>query len=326
MEVMVRMNLAGGRPTLRQRYKAFRKWLLAHTPLIRRTRHERALVHFKRQMNLEREQREELGALFLSPAPNASAVRCTVRAPVRREPTEELCLFITHAASVNLKPHVLDHIDALLASGIQVVLIVNTDVSAAGLQIPIDLEARLYGCLIRDNAGYDFAAWAHACSLIDPGLIRRRLYLINDSIVGPLDLSAYRTLVQRIRDSHADAVGLTSNRDPHPHLQSYYLVFNERLLRSDIYDSLMRRIVNLPLKQNVIDCYEIWLSPYLERNGFTTAAIFPYLSKLPFPYRNDTIYAWRELVDLGFPFIKSAVLRDPDEGEDARRLLPERYL
>jgi hypothetical protein len=319
------MTVLAGKPSLRVRYKAFRKRILAFMPFIRRSRHERALVHFKRQMELERREREELGSLFFSPPLVASAARCTIRVPIKGASVDELCLFVTHAPNATLKPHVVDHINALLEAGIHVVLIANTDVGLSELEVCQDLATRLYGCLIRENVGYDFAAWAHAHSLIDPGLIRQRLYLINDSIVGPLDIRVYRALLQRIRDSRADAVGLTCNPDPHPHLQSYYLVFNERLLRSATYGSLMNRIVNLPLKQNVIDCYEIWLSPCLEQRGFVTAAIFPNLSKEPPPLRNDTITAWRQLFDLGFPFIKSAVLLDADEAEDARRLLPAQY-
>lgn len=319
------MTVMAGKPSLRSRYKAFRKYILSYTPFIRRGRHERALVHFKRQMELERRERQELGALFLLPPPSASTVRSILRVPIKSTPVDELCLFVTHAPSARLKAHVVDHIDALLEAGINVLLIANTDVDFSALEVPEDLAARLHGCLIRENTGYDFAAWAHAYSLIDPSLISQRLYLINDSIVGPVDLRVYRGLLQRIRDSQAEVVGLTSNPDPHPHLQSYYLVFNERLLHSATYASLMNRIVNLPLKQNVIDCYEIWLSPYLEREGFATAAVFPNLSTRPAPKRNDPIFEWRQLFDLGFPFIKSEVLRNPDEGEDAWRLLPERY-
>jgi hypothetical protein len=320
------MSTVAGTPSLRSRYKALRKQILSYTPFIRRGRHEKALVHFKRQMELERREREELGALFLSPPPLAAAVRCTQRIPIHEVSTDELCLFVTHAPKSQLKPHVIDHIYALLETGIHVVLIANTDVDFSELQVPGDLGARLDGFLIRENVGYDFAAWAHAYSLIDLSLVRKRLYLINDSIVGPLDLNAYRRLLQRIRDSTADLVGLTSNPDPHPHLQSFYLVLNERLLHSTICASLMDRIVNLPLKQNVIDCYEIWLSPYLERQGFTTGAMFPKLSARPPPKRNDPIFEWRRLFDLGFPFVKSEVLGNPDERQDACRLLPERYM
>jgi hypothetical protein len=320
------MGEVDGKPSLRQRYKAFRKRLLSYTPFIRRSRHERALARLEKQLRHERTSNEGMGALFFSPPPLAPQARCEMRVPIRATPCDELCLFVTHAHAARLKAHVADHIDALLESGIRVVLVANTDQDFSRLEVPADWAKRLDGCLIRENVGYDFAAWAHAYSLIDPALVRQRLYLINDSIVGPLDSRAYAALLQRIRDSRADAVGLTSNPDPHPHLQSYYLVFNQRVLRSEFFDSFMRRIVNMPLKQNVIDCYEIWLTPFLAQRGFATAAIFPNFSTLPPPKRNDTVLAWRQLLEAGFPFIKSMVLRDPVDGDEARRRLPARYL
>lgn len=320
------MSSAGDKPSLRQRYKAFRKQLLSYTPFIRRSRHARALQRMEKQLQYERNSNEAMGALFFSLPALAPTARCEVRVPIERNEVDELCLFVTHADEVRLKAHVVDHIEALLRAGVQVVLIANTDAAPGELEVPVELATRLYGCLIRENVGYDFAAWAHAYSVIDAGLINRRLYLINDSIVGPLDARAYDAVLQRIRASPADAVGLTSNPDPHPHLQSYYLVFNRRLLRSATFDSFMRGIVNMPLKQNVIDCYEIWLTPFLEQRGFTAAAIFPNLSTLPPPRRNDTVLAWRQLIEAGFPFVKSMVLRDPVDGEDARKRLPSRYL
>jgi hypothetical protein len=316
----------GGKGNLRSRYKAFRKKILSFTPLIRRSRHERALARLQRQLDYERKTNEGMGSLFFAPPLLAASARHVVLAPFKGGGVEELCLFVSHAAGPRLKPHVIDHIGALIDAGVAVVLVVNSDVEPSTLQLPTEFASRLHGCLARENVGFDFAAWAHGYCLLEAGAVRRRLYLVNDSIIGPLDRTTYEALLQRIRNSHADALGLTSNPDPHPHLQSYYLVFNERLLHSPVCESFMRNVVNMPLKQNVIDCYEIWLSPFLERKGFRTAAIFPSLSRLPPPKRNDTLCAWRELIDLGFPFVKSMVLRDPVEGEAARRLLPARYL
>jgi hypothetical protein len=310
----------------RARYKAFRKKALSFTPFIRRSRHERALARLERQLDYERKVNENMGALFFEPPPAASSARHATPVPFNEGAVDELCLFVSHVAAPRLKAHVIDHIEALMDAGVAVVLVANSDIEADALQIPPEFAARLHGCLVRENVGFDFAAWAHAYSLLPAGSVRRRLYLINDSVIGPLDRTAYAVLLERIRGSQADAVGLTSNPDPHPHLQSYYLVFNERLLRAPVCDAFLRNIVNMPLKQNVIDCYEIWLSPFLERQGFTTAALFPNLSTLPRPKRNDTLLAWRQLIDIGFPFVKSMVLRDPVEGEAARRMLPTRYL
>jgi len=313
------------RDSLRTRYKAFRKKLLSLTPFIRRSRHERALARVNRYLQLERKANETMGYLFFSPPSPAASARYTIRGVVRQVAVDELCLFVTHAASSQLKPHVIDHIDALLEASVAVVLIANTDLDPSALEIPPELLARLHGCVIRENIGYDFGAWAHGYTLIDPNRVSQRLYLINDSIVGPLDSTTYRSLLERIRAAQVDFVGLTCNPDSHEHLQSYYLVFNERLLHSSMFDTFMRSVVNMPCKQNVVDCYEIWLTPFLQRQGFRGAAMFPNLATDPPPRRNDTLYNWKELRSVGFPFIKSAVLAEPATAAEARAMLPARY-
>jgi hypothetical protein len=319
-----------GNSSLRTRYKALRKKVLAYTPFVRRRRHDRIVAKLwqlvKEETDRGLRQKEALGFLFLARPPLASTARIVTRIPPVSATTEELCLFVTHAAGADLKPHVADHVEALLDAGIQVVLITNTDLDPSSLRIPPALAARLWGCLIRENVGYDFGAWAHAYGLIDAKSIRRRLYLVNDSIIGPLDLVAYRKLLQRIRESTADLIGLTCNPDPREHLQSYYLVINEHLLRAPVFDEFMGTVVNMPTKQNVIDCYEICLTAFLERKGFVAAAMFPNLCYEKHLHRNDTVWKWRELMQCGFPFVKSGVLAQSAMADEARRLLPARYL
>jgi lipopolysaccharide biosynthesis protein len=214
----------------------------------------------------------------------------------------------------------------LCEAGVEVLLVVNTDLAPAAIEIPATIGPRLYGCMIRQNIGFDFAAWAHGYALIDPGAVRRRLYLINDSIVGPIDDEAYRLLLKRIRGSSADFLGLTCNPDSHEHLQSFFLVFNERLLHSKCFDGFMRNVVNMPSKQTVVDTYEIWLTPFFVRQGFNGEAMFPNLSRDPAPRRDETLYNWRQLVAAGFPFVKAKVLTESPDAEEARWLLPQRYV
>ncbi len=317
--------MGSDKPGLRARYKALRKSILSVTPFIRRSRHERALDRIDRYLQLERKAHEALGYLFFSAPSLAATASYEVRGSLLSGPVEELCLFVTHASAPRLKPHVVEHIEALLDANVAVILIANTDIKSADLHIPAEIERRLSGCIVRANVGYDFAAWSHAYSLIDPSRVRQRLYLVNDSIVGPLDRASYAKLLDRVRASRADLVGLTCNPDPHEHLQSFYLVFNERLMHSPVFDSFMRSVVNMPRKESVVTCYELWLTPFLLRSGFTAEALFPNISTYAPPTRNDTLSRWKELVEAGFPFIKSAVLATSNEAEEAQRMLPQRY-
>jgi Rhamnan synthesis protein F len=318
------------RPSLRARYKKVRKKLLSFTPFVKRRRHEtivaRILRDLRDEIEQERNSKLAIAALFVDRPSLAGDADMVMRVPIANSATDELCLFVTHSPSVDLKPHVLDHIQALLASDVSVLLIVNTDLDRSSLNIPPALAERLYGCIVRKNVGFDFAGWAHAYSFVERALIRKRLYLINDSILGPLDTMAYEKLLGRIRECGADFIGLTRNDDPLVHLQSFYLVFNNHLVHSTVLDKFMRGIVNMPDKQSVIDSYEVGLTPFLERAGFTTEAMFPVSMHPALGRGNLTFYQWKELLDDGFPFVKSAVLSHLQFADEARRIVPSRYL
>src|SRR5665213_2703949 len=131
----------------------------------------------------------------------------------------EVCLFVTHADAARIKPHVIRHVARLADAGIDVIVIVNTDVPAEQLVIDGTMLERARGIAIRQNLGYDFGAWAHLLALCPGAEPWTRLYLVNDSIVGPLNRADFERIIARIRASSADVVGLTEALLPRRHLQ-----------------------------------------------------------------------------------------------------------
>ena len=102
----------------------------------------------------------------------------------------EISLFVTHSPDGQLKPHVRHYLSALGGEGIRPVLIVAADSEFREDDTLLDLLDGLY---VRQNAGYDFAAWAHVLRA-QPQLLRADiLYLINDSTIGPLSGRVART-------------------------------------------------------------------------------------------------------------------------------------
>jgi len=129
-------------------------------------------------------------------------------------------------------------------------------------------------------------------------------------VIGPLDERAYATLIERLRASDADMVGLTENRTPHRHLQSYFLAFGPRALASHAFHRALLGMHSLPTKELVIDAYETSLTRQLEHTGLRAEALFAPLYDEP-RSGDDTTARWRELVEAGFPFVKASLLRDP---------------
>lgn len=279
-------------------FRAWRRALKARAPYVRRREYR---IVQKRYAQL-------LDGLGWQAEP-ATDARIVALKPLPAELPDELCLFVSFAPHAELKPHVLHHIEHLLKAGIGVVLILNTPLTAPQMRIPPALAERLSAILVRENTGYDFAAWAHAFSLIAQPQRLQRLYLVNDSIVGPINAAHFGKIVERVRASRADIVGLTENPLPQPHMQSFFLVFNAGALRSEFIPKFWSRVWGLPTKELVIDVYETRLTLKAREHGLSTESLFPSLSDDPFS-ANDTYFRWPQLLEVGFPYVKTSVIRE----------------
>jgi hypothetical protein len=220
---------------------------------------------------------------------------------------DEVALFATYSPHGWLKPHVLHYIESLRREGIAVVLIVNAE---APLRVSdADLLPRVDGLFVRQAKGYDFAAWAHVLQLRREIFDASLLYLINDSVIGPIDQLEFRDLLRRIRDSKADVVGLTESVDRVWHLQSFFLVFKRRALLSTAFEKFFAAIVCYEDKWDVITHYELRLETVLREAGLDCEAMFRAIDAL-----NTSVHHWRELLDAGFPFVKVEVARNMNPG------------
>ena len=300
-------------PSLRRFRDAFRrlrKAVKARLPYVRR-----------REYRILRERHDALIAAFTTEARSATDAGVLVLKTPEASLAGEICLFATFAATPELKPHVRTHVQSLARAGFAVVLVANTDLDRRSLGIEPALLDCLAGCIVRENVGFDFAAWAHAHSL-GGGFPRcTRLLLANDSVVGPLDEQSFAALIERLRASSADLVGLTENRTPHRHLQSYFLALGPRALASPEFRRAFAGMPALPTKELVIDAYETSLTRQFERAGLRAEALFPPLYDEP-RSGDDTTARWRELIDAGFPFVKASLLRSARHGDAVRAVVP----
>lgn len=294
---------------------AFREWR-------RRTKSKLPFVRRRVYRKLEAAGEELVQTVLTGLHPATSA-----RLNVLKSPTAlvrgELCLFVSHAPRVSLKPHVLAHLNQLMDAGIAVVFVVNTDQPLDGMDIPAPLLARLTGCVIRQNLGLDFAAWAHAYTSFAEWLQPSLILLVNDSIIGPLDAQAYRVLLDRVRNSTADVIGLTENFNPRYHLQSFFLAFGPRAREPLL--SVMKGLVNLPTKDLVIAIYETRLTEHLIKLGLRCETLFPTLARNLYAPANDTDLRWQSLLNAGFPFVKASVVDRLRDDPSIQRVVPEAW-
>jgi GT2 family glycosyltransferase/glycosyltransferase involved in cell wall biosynthesis/tetratricopeptide (TPR) repeat protein len=228
-------------------------------------------------------------------------VRFTVVKPLAFRAGSEIALFVTHSATGAIKPHVLAYVEALGREGIAVLLIAVVD---RELNVRPELREAVAGLIVRENAGYDFAAWAHALYLHPELYGASTLYLLNDSVVGSADQTRFAALIDRIRTSGADLIGLTESHEYRWHLQTFFLALKPRLLSSQRLQRFFKDVRILHDKDRVIQSYEVRFAEDMEWSGHQIEVLFPSRMAL-----NPTLYDWRELIGNGLPFMKLLPLR-----------------
>ena len=301
-------------PTFTDAFRAWRRNVKAALPYVRRREHR----------ILQRKYSALIDGLGWT-APPATQARLHTIKPLTPALAGEVCFFVSFAPHPRLKAHVATHIRHLLRAGVSVVLILNTDLAPAQMEIAPELLEQLSGAFVRENNGFDFAAWAHLFSLCEGTQHWTRLFLVNDSIVGPLNPAHFDRLMERVRASTADVVGLTENRAPLPHVQSFFLVLNASALRSAIIRRVFQRMLSLPTKSQVIDVYEMRLTQVLTQHGLRCEALFPPLSDDPHS-ANDTSFRWAQLIRAGFPYIKTSILDRFAGSAQVKALVPAEFL
>ena len=217
-------------------------------------------------------------------------------------PGHDAALLVTHAPAGRLKPHVFPYMEQLSRNGLSVLLVVIAD-------RPLELLDRemtaASGIIVRDNAGYDFGAWAHAFQLCPALFGAGLLIMTNDSVIPTADVDVFAAMMTRVRQSPADIVALTASHEYGWHVQSYFLGFKPKALSSWGFQHFIRDIRRIDDKDEVIRTYEVPFASNMQAAGLTVQALYAGSFSA-----NPTFFSWRELIEGGFPFIKLLMLQD----------------
>lgn len=174
--------------------------------------------------------------------------------------------------------------------------------------------------LRRPNIGYDFGSWATALERYPSIADCDHVLMLNDSLVGPFN--SIEHLLDHFHASAADVWGVTDSTQFHHHLQSYCLGFARQSLREAPLARFWGGIRSWASRIEVIQANELGLSRLLASEHFVTEAAIPYWRVVK-ENQNPTILGWRRLLDLGFPFVKRQLLREPHVAPDSAQVRVE---
>lgn len=231
--------------------------------------------------------------------------------------SDNLCLFVTFSDRPAIKTYVALHVRAFLDKGFDVILIINTNYPGEPIA-NLDSVSGVNALCVRDNKGFDFGAWSQVMRELDLGAYESVVW-VNDSIFGPVEIDAFNRMIDRMLESSADFVGLTSNGFEVEHIQSFFLMFKKRLIADPSFRQYVTNLWQLPSKSLVIEFYEIRMTQLIKNLGYRCEALF----KLPGRDGQELSYHYpTELIASGFPYVKTALIKSGRDEGMAQRHLP----
>ena len=225
---------------------------------------------------------------------------------------DRVAIFVTYTPDGFLRADIKHYINALTKNNVEVALVIVSD--QVRNYIPADIMAVCSTVIVRENAGFDFAAWAHVMQAVPEVLNSKILYLLNDSMIGPVSDIEFKNLLIKIDDNEAEIVGLTSNGHISSHIQSFFLSIKKKALSSYWLIQYFTDIVNLPTKDDVIFQYELTFTARMKAKGFNCASIISASSD----NINATIFKWGELLESGIPFVKRSLISGEHEDKGGK--------
>ncbi len=166
----------------------------------------------------------------------------------------------------------------------------------------------------------DFGAWRHAIDHIGWSHLKAcdQLVLANDSCYAPM--FPFADMFDTMNSSTTDFWGvtehpaaLTRSGDLEAHLQSYFLVFTQRVICSEAFKKFWQEVSDDHADYNtVVGNYESKLTPILNNAGFRHNTYINHSDCSGDTggnwnkalYVNRTIWSWRKLLQKKSPFLK----------------------
>jgi glycosyltransferase involved in cell wall biosynthesis len=214
------------------------------------------------------------------------------------------CLFVHFDPDDRIDPYVVHYLSALKRSGVDPILISSSELDAAAVA---EVEPILAGTVCRQNLGRDFSGWALALELFPQLLNCDEVIIANDSVYGPVgDLG---TLFGRMQAVPWDVWGVAESLEIERHFQSWFVCFRQAALRSETFRSFWGGVLPLNDKTAIIENYEVPIARMFKSQGFEVGAVVG-CGQLKARVGNPTLHPWRNLLDLGVPFVKVQLLRD----------------
>ena len=230
-------------------------------------------------------------------------------------PDDKIAIIAHWSATPVLTRSIQTYVQGFVDAGYRVVLVSSCE-SSYPLRGVLDPSVAV---VRKPNIGYDFGSWAVGMSLVPATRTAANVVLTNDSLVGPF--ASIDQILGAFENSRADVWGLTDTRQFRYHLQSYFLGFRQGALGEPALARFWANVRHESSREGFIKRGEVGLSVLLEQEGYAVDALFKTATVVP-GGENPTIYGWRKLLELGYPFVKRTLITDPTVARDGDEVGP----
>lgn len=161
---------------------------------------------------------------------------------------------------------------------------------------------------------YDFGSYKRGFLYLQDKLNEfDELIFANDSCYGPL--YPLEKVFSKMENENSDFWGITKNNFGYkknlkhffvkrPHVQSYFIVFKQKIFTQDFFADFMQSIKHLQTKKEIISKYEIGLTELLKEKGFKFKTFINAYENI----NNITILKWRQIIEkYNMPFVKKSL-------------------
>lgn len=250
---------------------------------------------------------------------------------------KRLCLFSHFDIQNQIDPYVICYLKSIFLLNCEIIFI-----STCGSLFDEDIKkikSYVSKIILRSNVGLDFGSWKTALSYVKDIYRYHQIILCNDSVYGPLyDLHKVFETMER---KNLDMWGITDSKERTYHLQSYFLVFNNRPSAMQFFTEFWNSYKFVSNKEYIINNYEIGITQKAIKTKLRIKAFCDYNEVLnEYCIKNadgkfDIItkrkgisnpmhYFWKFIIqNFQCPFIKIELLRDNPLGINGINTWPD---
>ncbi|MFZ9596418.1 MAG: rhamnan synthesis F family protein [Bdellovibrionia bacterium] len=222
---------------------------------------------------------------------------------------KRICFFSHYDRDGKIDDYVLYYLKCLKECGLDLIFITTSD-----QELDEEIKRVLPYCVLaiqRKNITLDFGswriAWDRATHLLEMKMHYNQLVLANDSVYGPF--FSLPQIFSEMELKNLDFWGMSSSEEITDHLQSYFLVFEQKVFHSQTFEKFWTNFIFYRRKSTIIRKYEIGLSRLAIAEDWRRGAWFQIESESKFDV-NPTLFSWDDLIQRHkFPFLKTEVLR-----------------